>query len=157
MTSINLRNIVIISLFKILNHFYIIQRVKSTLYNRTCPLFYNFLWLAYLSFFPHLLTKFHILLNWYSQFPQWTLPVYFLHECAVNLYTTTPMCRTTTFLFFFVIVINLLLKSHFSSIKEKISSFKKMFYWLCYYSCPIFFSLLFPSTLYPPPPIILQP
>ena len=26
-----------------------------------------------------------------------------------------------------------------------------IFYWLCYYSCPIFFFLLSPSTLHPPP------
>ena len=28
---------------------------------------------------------------------------------------------------------------------------KNIFYWLCYYSCPIFFFPLFPSALYPPP------
>ena len=37
-----------------------------------------------------------------------------------------------------------------SNIRNQILIFS-IFYWLCYYSCPIFFSLLFPSTLYPPP------
>ena len=33
----------------------------------------------------------------------------------------------------------------------------KIFYWLCYHSCHIFFSPLFLSTLYPPPTIIPLP
>ena len=33
--------------------------------------------------------------------------------------------------------------------------FQSIFYWLCYYSCPIFFFLLFPST--PPPTSIPHP
>ena len=30
--------------------------------------------------------------------------------------------------------------------------FKNIFYWLCYYSCPVFFSPLFPSAFEPPVP-----
>ena len=35
--------------------------------------------------------------------------------------------------------------------------FSNIFYWLCYYSCPIFFSLLFLFTLHPPPYSIPSP
>ena len=36
-------------------------------------------------------------------------------------------------------------------------SFFNICYWLCYYSCPIFFSPLFPSSLYPYLPPALPP
>ena len=35
--------------------------------------------------------------------------------------------------------------------------FKSVFYWLCYYSCPIFFSPLFPSSLHHPLPLAFRP